>query len=92
MACPKNLMILEFSETFGTTEIDQVALFNCEVISIDKVQHIVESIGSMAYQKDIVFMSKEQWENLKDPDQHVKELKVQADLLQDLMMEQKEQM
>lgn len=68
MSC-KHLMVMEFTETLGTIEQEMIAMFNEQHISQEAVREYVHTNGSnMGYNEWIVFMTKEQYENLKDND------------------------
>ena len=77
MSC-KHLMIIEFTENIGTIEQEMIAMFNEQHISEGSVREYIHTNGStMGYNEWIVFMTKEQYENLKD-----------NDFYQDLILEQ----
>lgn len=62
-------MIIEFTESIGTIEQEMVAMFNDMHISAESVREYIHTNGSnMGYNEWIVFMTKEQYENLKDND------------------------
>jgi hypothetical protein len=75
-------MVIEFTETIGPIEQEMVAMFNDLHISEESVREYINTNGSnMGYNEWIVFMTKEQYENLKD-----------NDFYEDLRLEQQEQM
>ena len=83
MACPKDLLIIEFTETFGNIKVDMVAMFNSTCISEEKVREFITKYGTHSYSKDIVIMTKQQYGSLSG---------TLNDFYDDLLMEQKEQM
>lgn len=86
---PEHLSIIEFVEDFGGTEIEYVAMFNSTVIHPSRVESFIKHCGASEFHNAIVFMSKKQYENLKDREVESVE---HADLLEDLIVEQQEQM
>lgn len=66
MSC-KHLMVIEFTEIIGPIEHKMIAMFNDQHISEDAVREYIHTNGSnMGYNEWIVFMTKEQYDNLKD--------------------------
>ena len=82
----KHLKIIEFEQSFGTTEIPMVAMFNSSRMSENVVREHIEK-GTAEHNDFIVVMFKSQYERLFDLGESPID-----ELQQDLMMEQKEQM
>lgn len=83
---PEHLSIIEFVEDFDGTRIEYVAMFNSTVIHPTWVESFIKQYGASEFHKSVVFMTKAQYENLKD-----KEVK-SSSLFEDLLAEQREQM
>ena len=82
----KHLKVIEFEQTFGTLEIEMVAMFNSSRIREDAVRELVIN-GTVEHNDYIVVMFRSQYERLFDLDNTPID-----DFQQDLMLEQKEQM
>lgn len=82
----KHLKIIEFKQTFGTIEIDMVAMFNSSRIREDAVRELIMN-GTVEHNDYIVVMFKSQYERLFDLDNTPVD-----SFQQDLILEQKEQM
>lgn len=91
MSC-KHLMVIEFVESIGPIDVDMVAMFNDSVVSEESVRDYISKYGSnIGYNKYVVFMTKEQYENLKDIPDIDKETEVSLDnteFIEDLILEQ----
>lgn len=60
-------MVVAFTETIGPVEQEMIAMFNEQHINEESVREYIHTNGSnMGYNECIVFMTKEQYENLKD--------------------------
>lgn len=91
MSC-KHLMVIEFVESIGPIDVDMVAMFNDSVVSEESVRDYISKYGSnVGYNKCVAFMTKEQYENLKDVSNNDKETEVSIDsveFVKDLILEQ----
>jgi hypothetical protein len=62
-------MIIEFTQTIANIDMPMVAMFNECYISEEFVrEHITKYGPNIGYNAHIVYMTKEQYENLKDPE------------------------
>ena len=68
MSYPKNLKRIEFTEVRRDIyEIEKVSMFNSSVISAEEVDKYIKSgLVTIGYNPNVVIMTKEQYENLKD--------------------------
>ena len=68
MSC-KHLMVIEFTQTVANVDMPMVAMFNeCYISEEDVREHITKYGPNNGYNTHVVYMTKEQYENLKDPE------------------------
>lgn len=85
-------MVIEFTESVGPLDQEMVAIFSDQHISEEAVREYICKYGSnVGYNEWIVFMTKQQYENLKDVEESTcKKMKEfdKSDFYDDLRVEQ----
>jgi hypothetical protein len=88
-------MVIEFTENIGPIEQEMIAMYNERHISEEAVREYICANGSnMGYSEWIAFMTKEQYENLKDivePNPNKTKDFIENNFYNDLIIEQQEE-